>query len=115
MIKLATSEDDISRYVPSPTERRPQILTIRRGDKTDPKPEDSSGHKSSCEKKDCFQIFGLLHDASVDEIKAAYRNAIKQYHPDYVANLGPELKEVAERKSKELNVAYEEAMSIVEG
>jgi DnaJ like chaperone protein len=39
------------------------------------------------------------------------RNAIEQYHPDYLARLGPELKELADWKTKELNAAYQQALS----
>ena len=48
--------------------------------------------------------------ATVDEIQAAYKTLMHQYHPDKVAALGEELKILAERKSKEINVAYHEAM-----
>jgi DnaJ-domain-containing protein 1 len=30
-----------------------------------------------------------------------------EYHPDKVASLGPELRALAEKKSKEINAAYE--------
>lgn len=33
-----------------------------------------------------------------------------QYHPDKVATLGPEIRALAERKTRELNQAYEDAM-----
>lgn len=56
-----------------------------------------------------FDILGVRSDASLEEIKAAYRAAIKQYHPDFVANLGPELRDLAEKKTKELNTAYDTA------
>jgi len=41
------------------------------------------------------------------KIKATYRTAIAQYHPDKVSALGPEIREVAENKAKEINQAYE--------
>ncbi len=42
----------------------------------------------------------------MEEIRAAYLMRISEYHPDKVAALGKEIREVAERKSKEINVAY---------
>jgi len=33
---------------------------------------------------------------------------MKEYHPDKVAGLGAELRELAERKAKEINMAFEE-------
>jgi len=49
-------------------------------------------------------------DASVEEIRAAYLRRISEYHPDKVASLGREIREVAERRSKEINAAYSFAM-----
>ena len=54
-----------------------------------------------------LKILGLDDCASIDEIKTAYKKKITEYHPDKVANLGEELKELADRKTKELNLAYE--------
>ena len=48
-------------------------------------------------------------NAGVDEIKRAYRARISRYHPDKVSALGPEFQEIAERKSKEINKAYDAA------
>ncbi len=52
--------------------------------------------------RDYYEILGVNKDASQDEIKKAYRNLAKKYHPD----LNPDNKE-AEQKFKEANAAYE--------
>ena len=57
-----------------------------------------------------YEILNVPPDATAAEIRHAYRTLMSQYHPDKVANLGDELKTVADRKSKEINVAYEQAM-----
>ena len=54
-------------------------------------------------------ILGVDPHASMEEIRQAYRLRMSEYHPDKVAGLGPELRELAERKAKEINRAYEEA------
>ena len=46
-----------------------------------------------------------LNDA--EAIKASYRKKIAQYHPDRVRAMGPEIRDVAEKKAKEVNEAYE--------
>lgn len=51
-------------------------------------------------------------DADIDDIRAAYRDLIRTYHPDLVAALGPRLREVAEEESKRINTAYAEAQAI---
>ena len=42
-----------------------------------------------------------------EKIKTSYRKKIAQYHPDRVGAMGPEIREVAEKKAKEINEAYE--------
>lgn len=54
-------------------------------------------------------VLGVRGDAGLDEIRRAYQQRIREYHPDKVATLGPELRALAERKSQEINVAYERA------
>ncbi len=56
-------------------------------------------------------VLAISHNATIDEIKSAYKKLMMEYHPDKVAGLGAEIKEVAERKSKEINAAYDFLMS----
>lgn len=56
---------------------------------------------------EALEILGLKKQASDDEIRLAYRNQIKKYHPDRVADLADEFKVIAESKTKMLNLAYE--------
>ncbi|UHQ19039.1 J domain-containing protein [Lysobacter sp. KIS68-7] len=55
-------------------------------------------------------VLNVAPHASRAEIDLAYRRAIAQYHPDRVANLGPEIRAVAEAKSRQINEAYDQAM-----
>ncbi len=52
-------------------------------------------------------VLGVRPGASREEVSAAYRRLVQQYHPDKVAELGPELRELAEQRMKEINAAYE--------
>jgi DnaJ like chaperone protein len=55
-----------------------------------------------------WEVLGVAPDASVEEIKSAYRTLTLQNHPDKVASLGPEFTRVAEQKFKDIQEAYEE-------
>jgi DnaJ like chaperone protein len=52
-------------------------------------------------------VLEVARDASVDEIRAAYRRLISLYHPDKVATLGQALRDLAEEKSREITHAYQ--------
>ena len=56
------------------------------------------------------QVLELPPDASLEQVREAYRRLISQYHPDKVASLGRELQELAEAKSKDIAVAYQAAV-----
>ena len=60
----------------------------------------------SAQIKDALSLFGLGYESGFDDVRRAYRQQIKLYHPDLVSHLGPELKRIAEVKCRELNNAY---------
>lgn len=60
-------------------------------------------------KKDFHTIFGLDADATLKDVRIAYLAALKRYHPDRVADLGEELIELAEKKTREYNEAFKAA------
>ena len=60
---------------------------------------------------DWTRVLELPADASLDEIREAYRRLMSQYHPDKVASLGRELRELADAKSKDISVAYQQALA----
>ena len=57
-----------------------------------------------------FEILEVVPSASLEQIKSAYKMKISQYHPDKVSSLGPEFTPIAEKKTKQINAAYEEAV-----
>lgn len=54
-----------------------------------------------------YKVLGINTQATLDEIKAAYSQKIRQYHPDRVAHLGEELQVLARKKSAAINQAYQ--------
>ncbi len=55
--------------------------------------------------RDPYQVLGVSPSASDEEVKTAYRNLAKKYHPDKYAN--SPLAETASEKMKEINEAYD--------
>ena len=52
------------------------------------------------------EILGVSDRASVAEIKIAYRNRVKECHPDRFSNLDEESRRLAEEWTKAINAAY---------
>ena len=55
--------------------------------------------------KSPYDVLGVRKGASQDEIKKAYRNLVKQYHPDNYK--GHPLENLAKEKMQEINEAYD--------
>lgn len=58
--------------------------------------------------RDPYQVLGVSRGASDEEIKKAYRNLSRKYHPD--ANVNNPNKAQAEEKFKEVQQAYDQIM-----
>ena len=59
--------------------------------------------------KDPYQILGISRNATDEEVKNAYRNLAKKYHPDSYGD-NP-LADLAEEKMQEINEAYDSIMA----
>ena len=57
---------------------------------------------------DPYSVLGVSRNASDEEIKKAYRNLSRKYHPD--ANVNNPNKAQAEEKFKEIQAAYNQIM-----
>lgn len=58
---------------------------------------------------DPYAVLGISKNATDEEVKTAYRNLAKKYHPD---NYGDNpLSELAEEKMEEINAAYDKIMN----
>ena len=53
--------------------------------------------------KDYYEILGVNKNADAKQIKSAYLNMLKKYHPDIYEGD----KAIAQRKTQEINLAYD--------
>ncbi len=58
---------------------------------------------------------GVSAFATADDVESAFRLQMAQYHPDKVAHLGPDLQQLAEKKSRELVKARDVLRRILQG
>jgi DnaJ-domain-containing protein 1 len=61
------------------------------------------------EAKEWWSVLEVSPRASAAEIRRAYYRKIKQCHPDRVAGLAPDFIDLAEKHTRTLNAAYDEA------
>lgn len=66
----------------------------------------TSGNTSTYSDTHYYNSLGLEQSASIEEVKKAYRELSRKYHPDKVAHLGKEIARVSAEKMKEINEAY---------
>ncbi len=57
--------------------------------------------------EDPYAVLGIATDATDLEIRNAYPERMREYHPDRVATLGVEIRDLAEAKTKQISGAYE--------
>lgn len=53
-----------------------------------------------------YAILQVLPTASAKEIQKAYRQLVKQYHPDHLQQASPQKRRHSEEKLKQINIAY---------
>lgn len=72
-------------------------------------PPAEPAHNAAAADAPWWIVLDLSPHASMTEIAARYRAKLKQYHPDRVNGLAPELVSLADMRTKDLNRAFEDA------
>ena len=63
--------------------------------------------------KDPYSVLGVSKNATDEEVKAAYRELARKYHPDNYGDDNP-LRDLANEKMQEVNAAYDEILRMRE-
>ncbi|MBM4358678.1 MAG: J domain-containing protein [Deltaproteobacteria bacterium] len=63
--------------------------------------------RPSSRSEDPHDTLGVPRGASQAEIRDAYLERVREYHPDVLARAAPELRRLAERRMAAINAAYE--------
>jgi uncharacterized membrane protein YkvA (DUF1232 family) len=76
----------------------------------DPDAQREPEHKPTLKRErwDPYAVLGIKPGASRDQVAQAYRDQMKLYHPDRVAELGEDLQRVAHQKAIDIHRAYKE-------
>ena len=56
--------------------------------------------------EEAFRVLGIEESPDQHTIRKAYKEKMSRYHPDKVSQLGIEIRELADQKSKQINKAY---------
>lgn len=70
-------------------------------------PDTRTDRPTSTPAPDPYAVLGISPEASNEEVEQAWRRRMQEYHPDRVANAAAELRELAERRAREANAAWE--------
>jgi DnaJ-domain-containing protein 1 len=80
---------------------------------SNPKDRYDSGYTDPADSnalKEWHLVLQVERSATLEQVKDAYRRRMLEYHPDKVARLGLDLRMLAEKKSKEINAAFKQAV-----
>jgi hypothetical protein len=81
------------------------------GDGEEPEPADRPDQPATLPADESWwAVLGLSPAATVSEVKDAYKELIKQNHPDRVYGMSPAFRRLAEAETKKLNSAYAQAL-----
>ena len=106
------AEAIITRLIQNSSESQSTRVPPRGKQNTDQKHRGNGATRSFNEQtnRSPYDILDIPPNADAESIKLAYRKMAKLYHPDKVASLAPEFKQLAEQRMKEINAAFQQLM-----
>ena len=92
---------------PGPGGRRSSTAGSRQRTQRPPPPTPPPPPAPPPGEADPYGVLGVAHDCSDDELRAAYKAALKLNHPDRVAHLSPALQSFALAETQAIRAAWE--------
>jgi hypothetical protein len=87
------------------------LFTLRsiaeRLSRSDATSTDSHVEGANTPRTDPYALLGVLQGCSQSELKAAYLQKVKQWHPDQIQHMAPELRTFADQQLGLINAAYD--------
>lgn len=119
--KLSVGEDAILERVRTVLKIPINVfIAMLRAREAEPQPQPQTGSHNrrpavnqSQSLSQSYAALGLKAEASAQEVKRAYRKLVSQYHPDKLSSQGlpDEVMEMAKRRVREINTAYDRIKS----
>ena len=101
-VYIKSEEDELKKIIDD--------LNNKSEEKKESKNENSSNNQNYYNDRlnfaDACKILQIDGNSTVEQIKTAYKDRIKEYHPDRVSGLGEEIQKVARQKTQQINEAY---------
>jgi hypothetical protein len=83
------------------------VLTHRRRDYQE---ATSSNVQNDSKRVDPYAVLGIKSGSTKSEIQTAHRQKVREWHPDQLESMAPELKAFATARLADINAAYQEVM-----
>jgi hypothetical protein len=103
--QFANTLSSYIRYLQTPNANSSSKESSRKSDNHSQAKKDE-GKSSLPKEENAYTILNVPNNASWEEISTAYKKMAQMYHPDKVAGLAPEYREIAEKRMKIINAAY---------
>ena len=68
-----------------------------------------AAHDNKDRSRQWWEVLEVSRSATMEEVKRAYHSKLRMYHPDRVNGLGSEFIRMAEDRTRELNLAFDQA------
>ncbi len=103
-VEFHNEEDDLKKII---QELNNQKKESEQNSKSQQRENSKEETNSKMDLNKACEILEIPINADLETIQNSYRRLVKEYHPDKVNNMGKEIRLLAQKKTIEINQAYE--------